>query len=139
MKVGECGFFTPGQANRAWEVQRRSCTDPEAALVVVRGASTVDCADLSFSWSGRGSQKLNVCTHLNAQVGDCFNNPKNQYSHLVRLRKVPCSTPEAYQVNTRVEGDDYGVCKATNSKYGQTADIVHKQPPVSFCLHRVGS
>ncbi|MEU2040155.1 LppU/SCO3897 family protein [Nocardia niwae] len=139
MKVGECGYFTRGQANRAWDVQRRSCADPEAALVVVRGASKVDCPDLPFSWSSRGSRALQVCTHLNAQVGDCFNNPGNQYAHLHRLRKVPCSTPEAYEVNTRVERADYGVCHAANSEYGQTAEIVHKQPPVSFCLHRVGS
>lgn len=142
MKIGDCGFFTRDQANRPWDLQHRSCTDPEAALVVVREASTVECPDHSFSWSAQGrrpSKTRYVCTHLNAQVGDCFNNPKNKYAHLYRLRKVPCSMAGAYQVNTRVESHDYGVCHTANSKYSETAGVEHKQPPVSFCLHRIGT
>ncbi|MEU7631835.1 hypothetical protein AB0C34_17875 [Nocardia sp. NPDC049220] len=141
MKVGDCGYFTQGQANREWDLQRRSCTDPEAALVVVREVSTAECPDHSFSWSSRGksSTTLYVCTHMNAQVGDCFNDPKNKDWHLDRLRKVPCSTAGAYQVNTRVESHDYSVCRTAIRKYGETADIEHKQPPVSFCLNRIGT
>lgn len=141
MKVGDCGYFTRGQANRAWDLQRRSCSDPEAALVVVRDASTLECPDHSFSWSsqGKSSKTRYVCTHLNAQVGDCFNDPKNEYGHLYRLRKVPCSTPGVYQVNTRVESHDYGVCHTADSRYNKTTGVEHKQPPVSFCLHRVGT
>lgn len=144
MKLGDCGYFTRGQANRSWDLQHRSCTDPEAALIVVREASTTQCPDHSFSWSTRGNSRKSsktryVCTHLNAQVGDCFNDPDNKYAHLHRLRKVPCSTSGAYQVNTRVESNDYRVCDTARRKYKETTSIRHEQPPVSFCLHLIGT
>lgn len=140
MKVGDCGYFTHGQKNRSWDLQRRPCSDPEAALVVVREAARAKCADSAYSWTSRGTKpkkKVYVCTHLNAQVGDCFNDPQHRYAHLDLLRKVPCTTPEAYQVNTRIERDEYGVCDAARRKYEQTTSVRHTQPPVSFCLHRV--
>lgn len=140
MKVGDCGYFTQGQKNRSWDLQRRDCSDPEAALIVVRAAAKADCPDFQYSWRSRGAKpgkNVEVCTHLNAQVGDCFNNPENKGSLLDDLRKVPCTTPGAYQVNTRVERDDYGVCRAVSRKYKQTTQIRHEQPPLSFCLHRV--
>ncbi|MFI9538039.1 hypothetical protein ACIG56_32965 [Nocardia fusca] len=140
MKVGDCGYFTEGQKNRSWDLQHRACDDPEAALVVVRAAEKTECADFAYSWTSRGTKPKNrvfVCTHLNAQVGDCFNDPQNRVAHLYRLRKVSCTTPGAYQVNTRVDRDEYGVCAGTNAKHKQTVSIVHTQPPVSFCLHRV--
>ncbi|WP_157107623.1 LppU/SCO3897 family protein [Nocardia amikacinitolerans] len=138
MKVGDCGYFTRG--NQSWDLERRGCDDPEAALVVVRTASTAQCPGHPFSWASGGRGKdFYVCTHLNAQVGDCFNDPaKNQGSQLYRLRKVPCSTPEAYQVNTRVERHDYSVCTDAG-RYEWTARVEHKEPPVSFCLHLVGT
>lgn len=139
MKVGDCGYFTHGQANRSWDFQHRACNDPDAALIVVRAAAKADCADHSFSWKSRGrkGKYVYVCTHLNAQVGDCINDPENHYAHLDRLRKAPCTTPGAYQVNTRVERDEYSVCDSASREHEQTASIRHKQPPVSFCLHRV--
>ncbi|WP_459545534.1 hypothetical protein [Nocardia sp. X0981] len=140
MKVGDCGYFTQEQKNRSWDLQHRPCTDPEAALVVVREAARANCADHSYSWVPRGrrtGKTIYVCTHLNARVGDCFNDPEYRYGNLDLLRKVPCTTPGAYQVNTRVERDEYGVCDAVRRKYEQTTSIRHKQPPVSFCLHRV--
>ncbi|WP_330232101.1 hypothetical protein OHA40_06195 [Nocardia sp. NBC_00508] len=141
MKLGDCGYFTRGQANRPFELEHRSCTDPEAALVVVREASTVRCPDYAFSRSNRGgaNKASYVCTQLNAQIGDCFNNLRYRDFDVFDLRKVPCSTPGAYQVNTRVERLDYTVCNTANSKYGETAEIRHTQPPVSFCSHRIGT
>ncbi|MEV6323830.1 hypothetical protein AB0M45_21940 [Nocardia sp. NPDC051787] len=142
MKIGDCGYFRKGQANRPPDLEHRSCTHPEAALVVVGKSLNVDCPDSRFSWSaGRkpGTKRRYVCTHLNAQVGDCFSNVKYGEGHLFEIRKVPCTTPRAFQVNTRVESDDIGVCKPVRSKYRETIDIAHKQPPVSFCLHRVGT
>ncbi|WP_253814218.1 hypothetical protein [Nocardia amikacinitolerans] len=136
INVGDCGYFTDAPGARPWDLQRCDCADREAALIVVRETSTIDCPDHDFSRSSRGKNRTYICTHLNAQVGDCFNDPDNRYAHLYRLRKVPCS-PGAYQVNTRVERHDYGVCTtATRNEYGETASIAHKQPPVSFCLHR---
>ncbi|MEV0111578.1 hypothetical protein AB0H42_35435 [Nocardia sp. NPDC050799] len=140
MKVGDCGYFTQGQKNRSWDLQHRACSDPEAALIVVRAAEKTECADFAYSWTSRGTKSkdtFSVCTHLNARIGDCFTDPESQYAHLYRLRKAPCTTPGAYQVNTRVDRDGYDVCADARAKHEQTVSIVHQQPPVSFCLHRV--
>ncbi|MFF2088265.1 hypothetical protein ACFVVM_31165 [Nocardia sp. NPDC058176] len=141
IQLGDCGYFAEVPGPEPWKLEHRDCTDPEAALVVVRGASTERCADEPFSShriSTRGATR-NLCTQLNAQVGDCYNDIKNRYAHLVKLRKVPCSTPQAHQVNTRVDSDDYGVCDNAKLEYGETEKVQHKQPPASFCLHRIGT
>ncbi|WP_345496228.1 LppU/SCO3897 family protein [Nocardia callitridis] len=138
MHVGDCGYFE--KAGRGSELQRRDCTDPEAVLIVVRASAAAECPDYAYTWSPPSQMKSkpqNVCTHVNAHVGDCVNDPGNKYAHLDRLRKVPCSTPGAYQVNTRIEKHDFGVCAAVSTRYRDTASITHEQPPVSFCLHRV--
>ncbi|MEU1983143.1 hypothetical protein [Nocardia sp. NPDC019395] len=138
MKLGACGYFTQGQANRSWNFEPRSCDDPEAALVVVREIDRAPCLDDSFSWSDRAKRRQYVCTQLNAQVGDCFNDPGHKYAHLDLLRKVPCTAPGAHQVNTRVERDDSGACAAAKDTHDQTVVIHHPKPPVSYCLHPVG-
>ncbi|MGW5384026.1 hypothetical protein [Nocardia sp. NPDC003963] len=136
MKTGDCGYFTEG--NRSWDLQHRACNDPEAALVIVRGAAKERCPDPSYSWtsSGKPGKNMHVCTHVNAQIGDCFNDPEYNHFHLDRLRKVPCA-PGAYQVNARVEKDEYGICDDAIAKYAETTAIRHQHPPISFCLNRI--
>lgn len=137
MKVGECGYFVSGeQPADSWSFQRRACDHPEAALVVVRKAAKAKCPDQSYSYRGwKSGKRVHLCTQLNAQVGDCINDPQHRSTSLHQLRKVPCTAPKAYQVNTRVERDEPGICAA--SKHEQTRSIRHPKPPVSFCLHRV--
>lgn len=47
MKMGDRGYFT--KRNRSWDLEHRTCGDPEDALVVVREAERTRCPDSSFS------------------------------------------------------------------------------------------
>lgn len=139
MKVGECGFFVQHSTKKPWTFERRPCADPEAVLVVVREASSVRCADHGYEWKSRHRKKdRSVCTHLNVQVGDCIND-KHEYAHLYKLRKVPCTTPGALQVNNRAEQTFAQVCGDAARKHRETVPINYQNPLLALCLHRVGT
>ncbi|WP_336084164.1 hypothetical protein [Nocardia sp. SSK8] len=134
LERGDCGYFTYPGGTEPWNLEQRDCADPEAALIVIRAASTEQCADHSFSASRipqKGRTRY-VCTSLNAQVGDCYNNIDHQYAHLYKLRKVPCSTPGSAEVTARTDTDDLTICGTTDPANSTT--IRHKSGPVSFCL-----
>lgn len=139
-RTGDCGYYTdPGR--RGWDFHRRACTDPDAVLIITSAWSTQKCAtgDLDFSRDRRkntSSPRKYLCTHLNAKVGECVNDPGNVNFYLVRLRKVPCGAG-AFEVDTRVDADDAKVCDASRKRFRETKPVTHTTPAVSFCLHKI--
>ncbi|MFD3706766.1 hypothetical protein ACFWUP_26820 [Nocardia sp. NPDC058658] len=139
-RTGDCGYFTrPGRGG--WDFHRRACTDPDAVLLITNGWSTQECAtgDMNFAQSRRkntSSPMKYLCTHLNATVGECVNDPGNVNAHLYRIRKVPCG-PGVFEVDARVEARDPNVCDASRTRFRETKAITHAAPPVSFCLHKI--
>ncbi|MEV0769279.1 hypothetical protein [Nocardia salmonicida] len=139
-RTGDCGYYTdPGR--RGWDFHRRACTDPDAVLIITSAWSTQKCAtgDLDFSRDRRkntSSPRKYLCTHLNAKVGECVNDPGNVNFYLVRLRKIPCGAG-AFEVDTRVDADDAKVCDASRKRFRETKPVTHTAPAVSFCLHKI--
>ncbi|MGW6118919.1 hypothetical protein ACWFRF_07740 [Nocardia sp. NPDC055165] len=139
-RTGDCGYYTD-PTRGGWDFHRRACADPDAALIITSAWSTQKCAtgDMDFSRSRRkytSSPMKYLCTHLNAKVGECVNDPGNVKLHLDRLRKVPCGTG-AFEVDTRVEAEDRNVCDATRNRFRETKAVIHTSPAVSFCLHKI--
>lgn len=116
-------------------------------MIVVRAAQRTECPDFEFEWQSKAKKARKdeyVCTQLNANVGDCFNsddrwNKLHTTAHLYKLRRVTCSEPGAFQVNTRADKTDIDLCSTARRTAKVTTRVYFKQPPASFCLHRVGS
>ncbi|GAA5050805.1 hypothetical protein GCM10023318_21460 [Nocardia callitridis] len=138
--MGDCGFFVKIKDAGTWDMQHRDCAAPEAVLIVVRNSATNRCPDNDFRWTSRRKKKtVYACTQLNAQVGECVNDPANTGQNLHLLRKVPCSTRGAHQVNTRIARDDANVCQPVSKKFTRTTAIHHRKQPTSYCLNPVNT
>ncbi|MEV6657586.1 hypothetical protein [Nocardia fluminea] len=139
-RTGDCGYYTD-PTRSGWDFHRRACTDPDAVLIITSAWSTRKCAtgDMDFSRDRRKNTSEPIkylCTHLNAKVGECVNDPGNVYAHLHRLRKVPCGAG-VFEVDTRVEANDPKVCDAARKQFRETASVTHTSPAVSFCLRKI--
>ncbi|TQM31872.1 hypothetical protein [Nocardia bhagyanarayanae] len=139
-QAGACGFVTdqPGSGNDPWTV--RPCTDPAAALVVVRAPSVDKCpeATITRTLPSRQASSKRVCLQMNAVVGDCFTGI-DQWLSGEEISKVPCTTPGAFQVNTVSDAVDARVCAPQERLHRETDEIVYQNPGKSICLHRVGT
>lgn len=140
LRAGECGFVTdqPGSADDPWTL--RPCTDPAAALVVVRAASVSRCpaGTMTRSVSSRRSPAKRLCLQMNAAVGDCFT-ASDQWLSAEKVGKVACTTPGAFQVNTVRNVVDYSVCAPQRQLHREIDEIVYQSPDKSICLHRIGT
>ncbi|MFE3317360.1 hypothetical protein [Nocardia sp. NPDC059195] len=139
-RTGDCGYYTD-PTRGGWDFHRRACTDSDAVLVITSAWSTQKCAtgDTDFSRSRRknvNNPMKHLCTHLNAKVGECVNDPGNVNAHLYRIRKIPCGAG-AFKVNTRVEATDPNVCNTARKQFRETKAVTHTSPAVSFCLHKI--
>ncbi|MFE1592180.1 hypothetical protein [Nocardia sp. NPDC058705] len=139
-RTGDCGYYTRA-ARGGWDFHRRACTDPDAVLLITNGWSTQKCAtgDMPFARSRQKNTRSPtkyLCTHLNAKVGECVNDPGNVNAHLYRIRKVPCGTG-VFEVDTRIDANDSKVCDASRKRFRETKAITHASPAVSFCLHKI--